>query len=62
MARDMRGTEFKVGQEVAKGITLNQQGSTGIKICKVTRIDGDKVYIDDSSRPMKFADRLLILA
>lgn len=61
MAKDMRGIEFTIGDTVAKGITLNQAGSAGIQLCKVTRVDGEKVYLDDSSRPMKYPDRLLIV-
>lgn len=61
MAVDMRGRKFAVGNEVAKGITLNQGGSAGIELCEVTRVEGDKVYLNDSPRAMKFPDRLLII-
>lgn len=61
MVTDMRGTEFTLGAEVAKGITLNQGGSAGIELCKVTQLDGEKVYLNGSNRPMKYPERLLIV-
>lgn len=61
MATDMRGKEFKVGDTVAKGITLNQSGSAGIELCKVTIADGDRIHLDGSNRAMKYPNRLLIV-
>lgn len=61
MAKDMRGIEFTIGDTVAKGVTLNQAGSAGIDLCKVTRVDGDKIYLDDSKRPMRLPERLLVV-
>lgn len=61
MAKDMRGIEITIGDTVAKGVTLNQAGSAGIDLCKVTRVDGDKVYLDDSKRPMRLPERLLVV-
>lgn len=61
MAKDMRGIEITIGDTVAKGVTLNQAGSAGIDLCKVTRVDGDKIYLDDSKRPMRLPERLLVV-
>lgn len=61
MATDMRGKVFAIGLEVAKGVSLNRAGSAGIALCKVTNIDGDKIYLDNSPRAVQYPERLLIV-
>jgi hypothetical protein len=56
---DMKGFAFQVGCKVARAIMSGQ--SPILKICTVTRIDSDRVYLDDSKQPMKYPSRLLII-
>ena len=61
MAVDVQGKSFEVGQKVAKAAKYFQMDGLHIVVCTVTRLDGNKVYLDDSKRPMTFPDRLAIL-
>ena len=56
--RDLLGRAFEVGQRVVRGETQFNY----LRVCEVTRVDGLKVYLDGSSRPMKHLDRLAIVA
>lgn len=58
---DVRGLEFAVGQLVARPIVMNAGGSVCISLCRVTRIENEKLYLDDSKQAMKFPGRLAIL-
>ncbi|MFA7523709.1 MAG: hypothetical protein WCY71_12360 [Halothiobacillaceae bacterium] len=61
MVTDMRKTPITTGCSVAKGISLNRAGSAGIQLCWVSLVDGDKVYLDGSNRPVKYPERLLVV-
>ncbi len=54
----MQNKEFAVGQKVARAKALNR---AGIVICTVTKVSGMKVYLDNSSQPMKQPELLAII-
>ena len=56
--KDMKGFTFNVGDEVARPVLVGK--SPFINLCIVTKIDGDKLYLDESKQSMKFPERLLI--
>lgn len=62
MITDVRGRQFVVGQRVARAAKLYQTDGLGVIICEVTKIDGEKLYLDYSKQPIKFPDRLAILS
>lgn len=55
---DMRGNTFHVGCKVVRAV-----GSTTpyLNICTVTKIDGSRMYLDNSHQPLRFPERLLII-
>ena len=59
VALDVRGRELLVGQTVVRPISTNS--GSWLEVCKVTKVIGTKVYLDNSKVPMKFPDRLAIL-
>lgn len=61
MILDVRGLPYAVGQKVARAVSLNAAGSAGVEVVEVTKIDGDKLYINGSKQPMKFPARMAIL-
>ena len=54
--KDMNGKEFEVGQYVAKAYR-----TTDLRVMKVTKIIGDKVYLGKSTNPMDYPQCVLIL-
>jgi hypothetical protein len=56
--KDMQGTAIVVGHTVARALTGDH---ACIRICKVTGVNGDKIYLDDSRVPVKYPSRLLII-
>ena len=60
MAKDVPGKEFRAGQNIARAMCPNRL-SAYIEVQIITRVDGDKVYLDNSKRPMKFPERLAII-
>jgi len=60
-AKDVLGKKFKVGQNVARAFAFARL-SAYIEVQVVTKLDGDKVYLNDSKQPMKFPERLAIIA
>lgn len=60
MAKDVLGKEFKAGQNVARAMCPNRL-SAYIEVQIVTRVDSDKVYLNNSKQPMKFPERLAII-
>jgi len=62
MPTDVQGKAFAEGQKVARAVSLNRGGSCTVQVCKVTSIDGNKVYLDNSPQPIKFHSRLAILS
>lgn len=57
--KDMKGFAFNVGCKVARAELWGK--SPRITICEVTRIENNKLYLDDSKQAMKYPDRLLII-
>lgn len=53
---DMNGYAFNVGCKVARAITDGY-----LSICEVTRVDNDKIYLDNAKVPIKYPRRLLIV-
>ena len=60
MITDKLGFAFNVGCKVARAVSRGRS-SVDLDICTVTRIDGDKLYLDDSKIPIKYPKRLLII-
>ena len=56
--KDMKGFTFSVGDEVARPVLWGK--SPHIELCKVTRIENGKLYLDESKQAMRFPERLLI--
>lgn len=61
MPIDVQGKVFVVGQKVARAAKLYQMDGLYVEVVPVTKIDGDKVYLNDSTRPMKFPNRIAII-
>lgn len=61
MAVDVQGKTFEVGQKVARAAKYYQMDGLHIEIVPVTKVDGDKVYLNSSKRPMTFPERLCIV-
>ena len=61
MAVDARGVQFAVGQQVARAAKLYRVDGLYVKICEVTRVEGDAVYLDGSAKPINFPERLAII-
>lgn len=57
--KDMKGFAFNVGCKVARATMWGR--SPHLEICTVTKIDGNKLYLDNSKQPIKFPERLLII-
>lgn len=58
---DVMGKQYAVGQTVVRPIPLNAGGSCGLEIRKVAKIASGKLYLDGSSTPVKFPNRLAIM-
>jgi len=61
IAKDAQGFEFKVGQKVAVADKYFRTDGLHVVIKKVTKVDGCKVYLDESSRPLNFPERIAIV-
>ena len=59
MLKDMDGCQFWVKCYVARAVI--SRNSPYIEICQVTRIDNNKIYLDNSKQPIQFPERLLII-
>lgn len=57
--KDMKGFAFNEGCTVARAVLWGK--SPIISLCKVTRIENGKMYLDDSKQAIKFPERLLIV-
>jgi len=62
VATDVQGKEFVVGQQVAKAAKLYRADGLFVEVAEVTKINGDKVYLDNSLQPLKFPGRVAIIA
>jgi uncharacterized Zn ribbon protein len=60
-AKDVRGVDIQEGDTVVRAVSLNRGGSAGLEIRQVTKVVGGFVYLDGSSTPMKFPERLAVL-
>lgn len=55
--RDKRGQQIKLYDVVVRAV-----GRTAdLQICKVTKIDGLKVYLDNSKQALIYNDRIVVL-
>lgn len=57
--KDLLGFSFTLGCTVARPVLFGK--SPVIEICKVTRLEGNKLYLDNSKVAMKIPSRLLII-
>lgn len=62
MITDVCGKTFRVGQRVARAAKLFKVDGLHIVITEVTKVTDDKLYLDHSTRPVKFPERLAIIA
>lgn len=56
---DVRGITLRVGDRVARAYRTSTQAH--LELRTVSRIDGDKVYLDSSHVPVTRTDNLVIL-
>lgn len=56
---DMRGTEYKVGDYVAKADVYGR--SANLRVSRVTRIENANMYLDDSKVAIRYPGRMLIV-
>ena len=56
---DKRGKLIQVGQEVARAVSSGR--SVTIAICKVTRIEGNRVFLDNSPQSLVYPNRIVVL-
>jgi hypothetical protein len=61
MAVDVQGKQFEVGQKVARAIA-GAKGIAWVEVQICTKVNGDKVYLADSTRPMNYPERLCIIS
>lgn len=61
MVVDARGVQFAVGQQVARAAKMGRVDGLYVKICEVTDVVDDKVFLDHSAKPINFPDRLAII-
>lgn len=59
MVVDMEGMQFWLKCYVARPVMRGN--SPVLDICQVTRIDNDKIYLDNSKQAIQFPERLLII-
>lgn len=57
--KDMKGYAFNVGCKVIRAVVSGQ--SPKLAECEVTRIEDDKIYLDNSKIAIKYPRRLLII-
>lgn len=57
--KDMNGVEFTLGCKVARAVLWGK--SPILNICRVTKIESGRIYLDDSKVAIRFPERLLIL-
>lgn len=54
--KDKLGFAFHEGCKVARAVSDGY-----LAICKVTKIAGNNLYLDNSKQPIKYPERLLII-
>jgi hypothetical protein len=57
--KDVQGFTFTVGCRVARAVVWGN--SPRLEICTVTKIDGGKLYLDNSKQAIRALDRLVII-
>ena len=60
MVKDKLGREFRYGDTVARPVRYGASGAY-IDLVKVTCVDGDKIYLNESKQAIRFPDRLIII-
>jgi hypothetical protein len=58
---DVLGVAINVGDTVVRGIELNKSGSVALEVRKVSKVKDGKVWLDSSTTPVKFPERLAIV-
>lgn len=58
---DMLGRSFNVGDIVARAISAGTKDTHEIELRRITRIENGKLFMSNSSNPMKYPGRLLIV-
>lgn len=58
--KDLEGKIIEVGDKVARAV-IRGNSYPRIEICNVTKVEGNKVYLDDSPRALIFSTRVLIV-
>lgn len=61
MPADTQGVEFKVGQKVAKAAKYFQTDGLHIQVMLVTKVNGEKVYLNGGTQPLRFPERVAII-
>lgn len=61
MVVDARGVPYAVGQQVARAAKMGRVDGLYVKICVVTAVIDDKVYLDGSRVAINFPERLAII-
>lgn len=57
--KDVQGFTFTVGCKVARAVIWGN--SPRLEICTVTKIEGGKLYLDNSKQAIRALDRLVII-
>lgn len=60
-ATDVCGLTFVVGDLVAVAAKYYLVDGLHVEVKQVTKVDGDKVYLNDSRQPLRFPERVAIL-
>lgn len=61
MVADVQSRQFAVGQRVARAAKLFQKDGLHVEIATVTRVEEDRVYLNDSKQPLRFPNRVAIV-
>jgi len=57
--KDLNKISFKEGDKVVRAVMFGK--TPRLDICIVTKIEDNKMYLDDSKQAIRFPDRLLII-
>lgn len=61
MAVDATGKPFAPCQQVAVAAKFFKTDGLHVVIKEVTRVEGEKVYLNNSSQPLRFPERVAII-
>lgn len=57
--KDLNKISFKEGDKVVRAVMFGK--TPRLDICIVTKIEDNKMYLDDSKQAIRFPERLLII-